>query len=258
MRYLLMMLFLCGCAELRVLTPGPVVQPPEVGGGDFKFRIEGGALEGEMYEVTGYAGARPPDLAHPHTDDSYFIPVGASVSYGDWFDVGLGLYASELGGGYARAQIQLLGDGARSAKAGNFSLALFGRGNYTSGDNKGDQSTTFGAGGYPWKAEAKIFGVEGGASFGYRLTDSFMIFAGAARTWHDGQAEITQDPANGDSGGKYKTEFTGMTKSVQLGMNLGRQGLFSLTGGYYESQIGTLAQRYWTAVNLLIQVPVGK
>lgn len=246
------------CAELRVLSPSPVVQPPEVGGETGKFRLESGLLEGEMLEITHNAGNRPPDLSAPHTDDSSFVPVGATVGLGNWADVGVGVFASELGGGYVRAQIQLLGDGVRRTKAGNFALSIFGRGFYTSGKNDGDQSETFGAGGYPWEATAHLLGAEAGASVGYRLTDSFMIYAGAARNWQKGKGEITQDAANGDPGGSYELEYDGSVDSIQLGLNAGREGTFSLVGGYYQSEYNILPARYWSAVSLIIQVPIGK
>ena len=249
---------LMACAELRVLSPSPVVQPPEVGGETGKLRLESGLLEGEMLEITQNAGNRPPDLDHPDTEDSFFVPLGGSVGLGDWADVGLGVFASELGGGYARAQIQLLGDGVRKAKAGTFALSVFGRGFYSRGRNEGDQSETFGAGGYPWEATASQMGVEAGASVGYRFTESFMVYAGAARNWQKGKGEITQDAANADPGGSYKLDYSGSVESVQLGLNIGREGTFSLIGGYYMSEYSLVAPRYWTAVNLLVQVPIGK
>lgn len=250
--------FALACAELRVLSPSPVVQPPEVGGEGGKFRLESGLLEGEMLEITDNAGNRPPDLSAPDTEDSFYVPLGATVGLGNWADVGMGVFASDLGGGYVRAQIQLIGDGVRRTKAGGFALSIFGRGFYSRGKNEGDQSETFGAGGYPWEATATLFGAEAGASAGYRITDSFMIYAGAARNWQKGTADITQDAANGDPGGAYELEYDGSSDSIQLGLNAEREGTFSLVAGYYQSEFNIVRPRYWSAISLIVQVPVGK
>lgn len=177
---------LTACAELEVITSNPRVEPPETGGQARRWMLGAVSSSAHRYTATQSAAARPPDLSHPEVKHSQdFHPTGY---YSATKALDLGLEINVLGGSIsAMSKLQLHGEPLSESKAGNLPIAVFARLGRAAGDNKGDQSETFGAGGYPWSAEVTNTFATAGVSAGYRTNDWLLIYGGFAigKYWAD-------------------------------------------------------------------------
>jgi hypothetical protein len=169
------------CSHLAVTIPTPIVEAPEISGQEsFHLGARGNLQSGHRYEATGDASSRPPTLTSPTTNHVLSTLGGV---YGDFAKrIRFGLNGDPINGGlFGQAQIQLLGEGRSTAKRGNFSLSVFGHAGKHTPDKDGDQSSTFGPGGNPWKAEIDTDWYDFGASIGFRVSDASTLFVGAAK-----------------------------------------------------------------------------
>lgn len=207
------------CAQVQVIVPNPRVEPPEARGEGNRFKIGGSNSSAHLYKATEYAGARPPDFSDPDVHGHYDFHPGGYYSPLSRLD--LGVEINVLGQGInGLAKLQIFGEGTMSAKKGNVPVAIFARTGQASGENSGDQSVTFGDGGYPWKGKANASFVQAGISGGYRTVDWLLVYGGFAAGKYWTKAEITQDRSNDGSnaGGTYKTGDEGEAYTVSGGV----------------------------------------
>jgi hypothetical protein len=220
---------LCACTSVVVNTPYPQIETPMVPGRTtFGFNVNGES--GRTVKFSDDAAKRPPDWdnvqVQPTTDlnNSLFLGIGSRLQLG-------GQYGFFTHMPFATAKIQLLGSPRMTAKAGNFSLAAYGRSGWQSNNGSGNQATEFGPGGFPWKSTANL-GVMGyGGSAGIHISDDTMIFGGVAYDSYRASAKITQDASSDGTSPAYSvsTSAKGWAQSVGGGISIGRSFLFNLS-----------------------------
>lgn len=222
---------LTSCAELSVITSNPRVEPPETGGKAHGWMFGAVSSGAHRYTATKSAAARPPDLTHPEVKPSWdFHPT---TYYSASNNLDLGLEINILGGSLsAMSKLQIQGQSLSESKKGNLPIAVFARAGQAAGSNRGDQSETFGAAGYPWKGEVANVFVNFGVSGGYRTEDWLLFYGGLAVGKYWAHLSIQQDiSTNGASpAATYKKLATGngMTASVGSHLNLPH---FQIYGG---------------------------
>ncbi len=182
--------FLQSCTNLTLRLPAARFESPESNGK--LWRTGFGTYIAGDHEVTviSNAASRPPvtDQCAINRDaqSSFFLNMGVA-SFVD-LELRAGLSGSEF-----LAKIQLLGASVRDAQEGNFSIAASIAGGSGSVSNSGDQATLFGPGNATWNANASYFSQDFALIFGYRISDTLLIFGGPFWTNYNSTANIHQD-----------------------------------------------------------------
>ncbi|MGZ5546017.1 MAG: hypothetical protein ACXWIU_15225 [Limisphaerales bacterium] len=220
---------LTACTSVVVNTPYPQIETPMVPGKTtFGFNVNGES--GRTIKFSDDAAKRPPDWGNvqvqPTTDvnNSLFLGLGSRLQIG-------GQYGFFTHMPFATAKLQLIGSPRTTAKAGNFSLAAYGRSGWQTNHGSGDQAVEFGAGGFPWRSTANL-GVTGyGGSAGIHIADDTMIFGGVAYDTYRSSAKIEQDASSDGTSPAYSvsTSQKGWAQSVGGGLSIGRSFLFNLS-----------------------------
>jgi hypothetical protein len=212
------LLLLSGCADLEVVLPNPRVETPEVRGQQYKWKwgVSGG--DNHAYEATDNAGERPPNMNVPTVRGYADVHPGAAFSLTNKWEIGGEINTLGKGLGLV-TKLQLLGAGSSSAKKGNFPVALFARVGSASGSNSGDQSSTFGDGGYPWNGKVQAYYGQAGVSAGFRPGDHALLYGGLAYAKYTVDSEIKQDPnaPTDPVGGTYKASADGEGMAAAFG-----------------------------------------
>ncbi len=232
---------LTACTSISVTTPTPIVETPELVGLDkTSFGFSGRVHSGHRYRATDDAATRPPTLTTGSSKHVLSSSAGVNVGLVKRFKVGLS--ADPLArGGFATLQLQLLGAGRSTAKKGNFSFSIFGHAGQNNGKNGGDQSSAFGPGGQDWAAEIQSDWYDYGASLGYRITDTTVLFAGVSRQLVLLRTKI--DQANGSPPqGTYTASDRGEGNKAMLGFSWGtQQGEVYIAADYTDYRYGRAA-----------------
>ena len=218
-------LFLTHCTSISLKLPGATIESPQVPGKGKKYL--GPMVEPTReVEYSDAVNARPPDLNNAR-------PLGATHSLlhqarfglGDRFELGgnlgVDLTSSDLQTTYMLVgKFQIFGPNQSEAKAGDASAAVFGRVSYTSADGSGDQSVTFGPGGYPWSATVSAIGTMAGLSFGQQISDSILFYLSGAYQNVQSSIKVDQQPADdaSDLGGSYSRERNGRSMAYGAGL----------------------------------------
>ncbi|HBL18604.1 MAG: hypothetical protein A2X36_08090 [Elusimicrobia bacterium GWA2_69_24] len=222
-----------GCSELQIYSPNPRIETPELRG-ERGVRIQAEAVGTHRFRVTGNAGARPPDAGRPETQGSMgFVP---GLHYDPIRPLGLGLEWDTTGqGGAAVVKWQLLGEGVRRARKGNFSLGAYGRAGMGRSSKSGDQKVAFGPGGYAWNGTMSSRYAHTGLSVGYRVEKEILLYGGVAAGWHRIYSRIDQDPARdgSDAGGSYQHTDHGNSRTAGGGILFGWRVVQFFLGGEY-------------------------
>lgn len=214
-------LLLSACANLEVVTPNPRVESPETRGEAYKFKVGLNTIPAHEFEVTGNAGARPPDLT---TDQELrkmmdIGPMGSFTVFSP-LEVGAEIYGLGHGGGLF-TKWQILGEGTDKAEKGDFALGIYARGGAVRGEDSGDQSTTFGAGGYHYDGKLTNYFAHAGISVGVRVDPHVLIYAGGAYGEYWAQTKIEQDEKTSGTpspGGVYKQTDRGYGRTLGFGV----------------------------------------
>lgn len=225
---------LSACSNLAVTNPTPIIETPELSGADgFKFGASAAITSGTKYEASPDASARPPVLTAPTSKGVMSTLAGAHADFAKRFRVGLG--GDPISGGlWGQAQIQVFGEGRSKAKAGNFSMSIFGHAGNNSPDKDGDQAGVFGPGGNPWKAEIKTDWYDYGTSLGYRVTDSTNLFVGVAKQLPLFRTNIDQTQGIAPNG-TYSASDRGEANKVTGGFSWGNErGELSVAADYTD------------------------
>lgn len=219
---------LSACTSVRVSAPYPQIDTPMVAGKTtFGFSFYGES--GRTTEFSNNASSRPPDWDHLKTapvsdvDHSLMMGLGSRIQVGAQYGIVTHMPM-------ATAKLQLLGSPRTTAKAGNFSLAAFGRGGWQSNQGSGDQAVTFGPGGYPWKSRANLSVMGYGGSAGIHLDDLTMLFGGVSFDRYNASARIDQSASSDGSSSAYSTStaLKGWAQSAGGGISAGRSFVFNV------------------------------
>ncbi len=219
MRLFFAILLLTGCAQLEVVAPNPRVESPETFGKK-AFQFHGGVVPSHIFEATSNGGARPPDLTSPNLTRGADLVGGGQYSFHERLDTGLEVVL--LGSGInGFIKWQLNGESSVAAKEKSFPIAVFARAGTANGTESGDQSSTFGAGGYNWRGHISNSFAHVGVSAGYRLTDIFLVYGGIAGGRYWARTKIDQDAtdAGTDPGGSYRASLKGHGRTAALGVS---------------------------------------
>ena len=211
-----------GCTSLTLRLPAARFESPESNGKLWRTAV--GASAGGDHEVTviSNAASRPPVTNQSSIERAgevgYFVDMGVA----SFIDLGLrfGLAGSEL-----LAKIQLLGQSTREAQEGNFSIAATIAGGSNSTSNSGDQSTLFGPGNAAWSAKASYSSVDFAVIFGYRVSDTMLIYGGPFLTNYNANASIHQDAVTSPASAAADYNIT--QAGSNTGLNLALQFYFS-------------------------------
>jgi hypothetical protein len=215
------------CTSVRVSTPYPQIDTPMVAGKTtFGFSFYGES--GRTTEFSNNASSRPPDWDHLKTapvsdvDHSLMLGLGSRIQVGAQYG-----FVTHMP--MATAKLQLLGSPRATAKAGNFSLAAFGRGGWQSNQGSGDQAVAFGPGGYPWKSRANLSAMGYGGSAGIHLDDRTMLFGGVSFDRYNASARIDQSVSSDGSSPAYSigSSLKGWAQSAGAGLSAGRSFVFN-------------------------------
>ena len=149
------------CLHIKIDTPVAYIQPPEVlADGDLGFGVHLKPIR--EHTVTNDASERPPVFINKN--EMYNQTTGDfSFGISDDFQASLGL--TELFGALARFQYQLVGV-PRSRATTGWSMSVNAELGYDTSSKDGDQSSTFGPGGYKWSSRTTMSYAGGGLSMG--------------------------------------------------------------------------------------------
>lgn len=209
-------LFLSGCSQVRVATPNPRVEVPEVRGDQYKWKFAVAGGNAHMFRATGEGGQRPPDLSQPQVRGHADVYPGAYFAPHEQVEVGADLNVLGWGANLI-GKWQFLGDGTRHATEGNVPVAFFVRTGLASGSNNGDQKELFGDGGYNWSSKSHNSYVHAGLSAGYRVSEVALLYAGFAYGKYWADVEINQDATGTDPGGHYESSYAGDGRTIGAG-----------------------------------------
>jgi hypothetical protein len=180
------LILLSACTSLKIYSPNPAIEPPELRGGN-GVKISGDLVGAHETKATDNATATPPDMAHPSTNTAFDFYPGATFAFLDQFEGGL--QASPLHGNVALLmRWQPVGEGARKAEEGNVPLAFYLKGG--TGESRGNEIGT----GYASDFEGSIREnyVHTGFSTGYRPMRNLLVYGGAAFGQYWMRAEVDQ------------------------------------------------------------------
>ncbi len=145
-----------------------------------------------------------------------------SFGISDDFQASLGL--TELFGALARIQYQLVGVPRSKATTG-WSMSVNAELGYDTSSKDGDQSSTFGPGGYKCSSRTTMSYAGGGLSIGYRANSKFMAFIGSNVNKFQAKTTIDQEPGISNVGGIYEQKNEGQSQATGLGFVLGAGGV---------------------------------
>ena len=223
-------ILLTSCSSVVVRQSNPALVNPEksASSGQLNAAVELGG--NETYELSTDASNRPPSVVPEVIDKKSEIRGLLKYSMTEKFQVSAGL--THFFGINLLAKYNLVGETQDS-----LSLALYALANHDSTTKNGDQSGTFGAGGYPWKATGRSMLTTAGVSLGYRFSEKFLVFINQAAI---GRArlniKIEQDAANGDPGGVYNESTDAQLFNSGLGFVFGQQQPLTVGVTYTEKR----------------------
>lgn len=229
------------CSSLRVSIPYAKVETPETLGGEWDFGYQVWATPTSVYEFTDSAASRPPNLARPRLSKSLVMAGQGFASILNNLDVGLTLSSA---GTSLEIKYQLLGEPLNSSMIESNVASIFGSIGSGSLVASGNQSETFGSGGFPWNAKVTTNFYEIGASYGYRLRKDKLFYAGYSRNNHSFSGSIVQDKSDDgkSAGGTYDIPaLNGVSQTLALGMEQGSDSRMRILVGISREQIGTFS-----------------
>ncbi len=220
---------LTSCSSVVVRQSNPALVNPEKNSSeDLDFAVEVGGSE--TYELSADASLRPPSVIPVNTEKKSELRGLLKYSLTEKFLISAGL--THYFGINFLTKYNLVGQSQDA-----LSLALYALGNHDSTTENGDQSGTFGAGGYPWKAEGRSILATAGISLGYRFSEKILLFVNQAAI---GKArlniKIEQDAANGDPGGNYTESTDAQMFNSGLGFVFGQKNPLTLGVTYTEKR----------------------
>jgi hypothetical protein len=181
---------LTSCTSVKVFSPNPAIEPPELRG-DRGVKISAELVGDHETKATDDGNHRPPDMAHPSTNTAFDLFPGATYAPIDELEAGLEF--SPLHGGIAGiVRWQPIGEGARKAEEGNVPVAFYIK--VGQGEAKTDATDNFGIGDF--RGTIRESYVHGGVSSGYRIAPHFLVYGGAAYGQYWMRAEVDQDNPN--------------------------------------------------------------
>lgn len=212
--------FLMGCASTKFFIPANRFMIPETGGGLGLGEASGGGVGVIGVEITPNMNVASPDTT-PELSKNSALSTGLQLGLFSFID----LYYNVAVGAPAAAglKIQLLGDPKRTAKAGNFSLAVAGGGVF--GDSKQTSSSTSSKA----SSELDFKGWEGMALIGYRPSDIVLFYAGPFQTHVEADIKISRTIlSSGVTTVTSEPNGEGDVKGVTVGMRIGYHFFFNL------------------------------
>lgn len=212
----LLALLVAACAQVRVNTPNPRVETPEVRGDALKWKFGVAGGDSHHFYATHEGGKRPPDLNQP--DIAGNLDIYPGVAFQPVAPLEVGLEANILGTGLnGLLKYQFVGEGTRHSEEGDLAAAIFLRTGFVQNSNSGDQESTFGSGGYKWSSKTENSFVHAGLSVGQHVSKVALLYAGVAGGNYWANARIDQDPGGTDPGGSYTASYKGWGVTEALG-----------------------------------------
>lgn len=183
-----------------------------------------GSYSAHEYTSVINAGERPPDFSNPTVESAGSLVGGLGYEFLKQFRLSVDLDPTRMMP-ILKGQWQWLGSPSVEAEAGDWSSSLGLQLSFSRVSKTGDQTSAFGDGGNPWEGNIRGSSAALMTSVGYRPTDKFLIFLGAAharlevRTSIDQSANVDQT----DLGGSYQVSDRGRATTVGLGGLIGRR-----------------------------------
>ena len=218
-------LLLTSCAGLSLYVPYPEVPPSEVPGSDKKLSLKFNLDRGQYVTVANDVAKRPPDIGTPKSVRAAHVSAEPSLGIGSRTQVGVTVDPLNFGF-LLTGKYQPVGKNMRDAERGNFSLTLAARSGITSYDSvSGDQTYTFGPGGYPYKGSANLWMSDVAVSLGMRPFDALLVYGGLASAFYSAEIKVEQPEArNNDApSGNYTYKQSGNAHNAVLGMLWGKE-----------------------------------
>jgi len=219
-----------GCAS-RFFIPTNRFLSPETDGALWKGEVKLGSAGVTQVQLADSMTSTTPDIT-PILSRNSSIYFGAELGLASWLDVYYSGVASAPG--FVGLKIQIIGDPASTAKAGNFSIALAG------GPGFGSAEQTDGSDDLKGKTKMKFTGWETALLLGLRLSDSFLIYAGPFKTHVQTNTEI-QRTQNSVTTTTAEPHGTGDISGINLGLRFGKSIFLNIEGSYTTNQ--------WTRTN---------
>lgn len=251
---LIVALLMTGCSHLVVNFPTPVVETPELSGKEkTAFGVALGMQSSVEHEASADASARPPNLSNPDASGGLWTHAGV---YSDLFRrLRFSGNLDPFNSGYFfGTQVQILGEGRKTAQAGNFALSIFAHAGTSSKGRSGDQAGTFGPGGNPWTAKSRADWHSFGFSLGYRVANSIMFYLGGAKQLSLVRSEIDHSQGVAPNGQYYSNDRgEGEKGSVGFAWGSGR-GQLHIAYEYSDIRFKKAHAAYIASLLLGIQV----
>lgn len=242
-----------GCANLYSIGPAAIVETPEVmnhDSGSVGFFVR--AEQGQHFNLVSDASSRPLDPKDPaELDKQILLSGGANLALSKNIEAG---GAVDLFGAFNRSllgrghlKIQLLGTPSEQATPTPHRFAIYGHPVLGTVSVSGDQDGQFGPGGYPWRAKSEFLGFNYGLSYGYRFSDSLLIFGGAAKEDYNIKASVTHKEGRNNSPAAFARlpRTSGHSISYALGLVNTSTSRYSGTIYYTENKWNNQTMNAW-------------
>jgi hypothetical protein len=218
-------LLTAACAT-RVFIPTNRFLSPESSGDIWRGDVKLASAGVTQVQIADDMTLVSPDLTPVLSRNSSLL-VGGSLGVASFLDLYINATASAPL--FAGVKLQLLGDPAPSAKAGNFSLALAG------GAAMSSTKQTYESGGVKGESEMKFSGWEATVLLGYRFGDNFMMYTGPFKSSVKTAAAI-QRTISGVTTVTAQPDGIGESTGGVLGLRWGSSVYFTIEGAYSNNQ----------------------
>ncbi len=238
--YLVIPMFLSGCAAVNVFLPESRLESPEVVGETGRVRLGFDLASSHRVSVIEDASLRPPTVGTAGV--SNVLELTPRFSMGVWDRFEFGVRRSAFGNMWrGMGKLQLLGDSAMKAGPGNISLTITGSMGWSETVMSGDQLGSFGPGGFPWGVRLNTVLNDYAAILGIRFNDHVLMYGGpfimqvrTNGTIHQDQSDNGLSPA-----ADYEYAAVGENRGGNLAFqfNPSAHGVFSITIEVVSSQV---------------------
>ena len=222
---LALIVFQAGCANLSIRLPNPSVEVPELAGASSQWNFQLASYSAHEYTSTANAAAQPPDFDNPMLGESGNFTAGVGYEFLSQFRFSLDVDPGQMMPIF-KAQWQWLGPGRIEAKAGDWSSSVGFQASRGQTSKSAERQEFLGSETPGWNGRIVGSQLAVMSSFGYRPTDAFLLFLGAAFGNLTVSSTIDQDrPAGGSSGSsvRYEADDRGRATTFGLGGLIGQR-----------------------------------
>jgi hypothetical protein len=226
-------LFLAGCSTLYTVVPTAIVESPDIvnsesGQKELYFRSD----SAKLIQLVGDASSRPLNPGPQEVKTDIALTGGLNFSLAKRFQYGISISPDSLWFDNFAGMIRLMAK-YQVFKTDNdkHTIAIFGHALASKSSMKGNQDGVFGPGGYPWHASSNGWGLNAGTSYGYRFSDHYLAYLGAAYESFgisgkvDQGASVTGDYPAASAELSYSK---GYSRTINIGLVVGKTGRLTM------------------------------